>query len=165
MVIEKTSTEEMLEWRRQHACLSYMADQIRENWDNQRRWIWIRSYYKTVLPIIEAEGVFNPYLSGLAEKFTPIERLVWFDLRRYGMRFYPQYPVGRRFVDFGDPLRNVAIEVDGAAYHTPEKDAKKDAELAHAGWRVFRISGRDAMSPEEVLEPLLSLYGIARHAE
>lgn len=73
---------------------------------------------------------------------TPIEEWLWADIRANDAVMYPQYPVGRVFVDFANPVAKVAIECDGAAYHTDKaKDAARDAGLHQLGWTVYRFPG------------------------
>lgn len=80
-------------------------------------------------------------------RFTPIESALWSDIRTANLVMYPQYPVGRFFVDFGNPVAKVAIECDGAAYHVNQaKDAARDAQLRELGWSVWRITGRDCIT-------------------
>lgn len=74
--------------------------------------------------------------------FTPIEQAIWEDIRCYGLPFWPQFPVGRFVVDFADPLRKIALECDGAAYHDADKDRRRDAALEKMGWTTYRIPGR-----------------------
>jgi very-short-patch-repair endonuclease len=48
-------------------------------------------------------------------------------------------------VDFADPIKKIAIEVDGKWHHTMEqieKDNKRQQEVEDLGWRVIRIDGR-----------------------
>lgn len=80
---------------------------------------------------------------------TPIERALWSDIRASGAVLYPQYPVGRRFVDFGNPCAKVAIECDGAQWHTDaEADARRQREIEANGWTVYRFTGRECMDDE-----------------
>jgi hypothetical protein len=73
---------------------------------------------------------------------TPIEAWLWADIRECNAIFYPQYPVGRVFVDFGNPVAKVAIECDGAEFHKDwRKDEARDTELARMGWTVYRFPG------------------------
>ncbi len=75
--------------------------------------------------------------------FTPIEKNVWEDIRIVGLPFYPQYPIGKYFADFADPIKKIVIEVDGAEYHQDqEKDKERQAEVEAMGWTVIRIPGR-----------------------
>lgn len=81
---------------------------------------------------------------------TPIEWCLWADIRACNAIFYPQYPVGRFFVDFGNPVAKVAIECDGYEYHLDKgKDRDRDDELAALGWRVYRISGHDCCTEDD----------------
>lgn len=125
--------------------IAQLFDDLPKAWDTPHRWKIIREYYAIRKEAIaEAyEGQINPYELGLERFLTPIEAQLWQDIRGLGLPFFMQYPVGRRFVDFGSPYHQIAIEADGAAYHSPEKDAIRDAELHAAGWMVFRIKGRD----------------------
>ncbi len=116
---------------------------------NTHNWQLIREFYKMVEPRIMAEkssewGI-DPYAwdTGLI-RMTPIESLLWSDIRDVGLVVYPQYPVAGFFVDFANPKAKVAIECDGEAYHRDKsKDAVRDAKLAALGWAVYRITGKD----------------------
>lgn len=111
-------------------------------------WNAIRAFYREADPEIMAAGSWewgiDSYLwqNGMLS-LTPIEQWLWHDIRAAGAVLYPQYPVGRFFVDFGNPVAKVAVECDGAAYHQDaDKDARRDAELRRMGWSVYRITGR-----------------------
>lgn len=109
-------------------------------------------------------------------QMTPIERCIWGDIREANAVFYPQWPVGGVYVDFANPAAKVAIECDGAAYHTDKaKDAARDEKLAALGWVVYRITGRDchAECDEETgaqgyarrfVEAIASYHGLKRQA-
>ncbi len=113
-------------------------------------WNRISAYYRGhQRAIIEAgrnAWALNPYQwefdGGI--KLTPIERLLWSDIRTEGVVLYPQYPVGRFFVDFANPAAKVAIECDGASFHTDQgRDDARQAEIEDLGWHVYRITGAD----------------------
>ena len=56
---------------------------------------------------------------------------------------YPQFPVREYFVDFGDPVKKIAIEADGQRWHTDgEKDRERQTRIEQEGWFVYRIEGR-----------------------
>jgi len=81
---------------------------------------------------------------------TPIEQALWADFRSLGIVMYPQYPVGRFFVDFGNPKAHVAIECDGAAYHQDvESDKRRQQEIQSLGWTVYRFTGRECKQATE----------------
>lgn len=119
----------------------------------------LRTNYETFQRAVDA-GVRDwmrddPYaLADWAAIFTPIESAAWCELRSAGIPMWPQFPVGRFFVDFGNPAARIALECDGKAYHDAAKDAARDAELAQLGWRVLRAPGwrcaRVMDSPNEV---------------
>lgn len=110
----------------------------------------IRAHYEQLTPLILSRGN-NKWLSPYTPffdwnyLFSPIEKQTWSALRYFGKcPFYPQYPVNRFFVDFGNPKVKVAIECDGKEWHTDkEKDANRDKVILSEGWTVFRISGAD----------------------
>lgn len=121
-------------------------DELTRVWDTGKRWALIREYYSLRAPYIQMGHRISPYeLSALHDHLTPIERELWIDIRRLGLPLYLQYPVGRRFVDFGDPVQRIAIEADGAAFHSADDDKARDQELMAQGWLTLRIAGRDTM--------------------
>lgn len=139
-------------------------------------WNKIRKFYKDVNPQIMAEKAniyaVDPY--GVDVEMTPIERMMWGDIRSGGAVFYPQYPVAGVFVDFANPVAKVAIECDGKAFHDASKDKIRDEKLMNIGWTVYRISGSDCikdgvftddekyeLSPGEILvKHLKKIHGI-----
>lgn len=140
------SGDALVEWLIADMPVSRRVNELRAElpraWNTPRRWSIIREYYRLRHDSI-MRGRFDPYELGLEVYLTPIEAQLWQDIRGMGLPFFMQYPVGRRFVDFGSPAHQIAIEADGAAWHNPEKDAQKNAELARHEWMVFRIKGRD----------------------
>lgn len=94
-------------------------------------------------------GQYDPYIVDWTLIFTPIEDDAWYSIRTLGLRMFPQYPVGRFFVDFGDPWLKCAIECDGRQWHTPERDARRDAELGALGWRVLHLPGNRLVLGED----------------
>jgi len=91
----------------------------------------------------------DPYsIADWLNVFTPIERAAWSDIRCLPFSVWPQYPVGKYFVDFAIVHKKIAIECDGAAYHDAEKDAVRDEELRKIGWAVVRVPGRDCWTDE-----------------
>jgi very-short-patch-repair endonuclease len=120
-------------------------------------WNAIRDFYKkwhnAILEAGRAEWADeDPYLwdhVGHIE-LTPIERWLWADIRQVDCVLYPQYPVAGYFVDFANPVAKVAIECDGAAYHTDKaKDAARDKRLFDLGWTVYRISGKACRTEQD----------------
>lgn len=98
---------------------------------------WIRAYHAT------GRMYFDPYFLHDLMEFTPIEQLVWGDLREAGLPFYPQLPVLNYFLDFGCPFLRIGIECDGKAWHDYDLDKARDARLAANGWMIFRIEGHE----------------------
>ena len=115
----------------------------------QNNWDDIRAHYAHFTPQImdgrPDEWALDAYAwdNGMIQ-MTPIEAWLWADIREFGCIFYPQYPVGRVFLDFANPKAKVGIECDGAAYHQDKaKDAARDKVLTDLGWTIYRISGAD----------------------
>lgn len=165
MPIVEITHETLMEGIRTHTKLRSIGDEFRECWNTPKRWNLIRRLYKEVEPMILSGERVSPYFAPFADFMTPIEHAVWNEIRCYGLPFYMQYPVGKRFVDFGDPVEMIAIEVDGAAYHTPEADAKKTEEINSEGWILFRISGKDALYKHDAIADVAEHYGIRLHSE
>lgn len=89
----------------------------------------------------------DPYEVLWTEVFTPIEAAMWHELRREGLVFYPQLPVGGAFVDFGNPHHKIAIECDGKEFHLDwKRDRERDAMLLQRGWTTYRISGSECLA-------------------
>jgi hypothetical protein len=110
------------------------------------KWDYIEHFYaenkSRILAEPANEWAIDPYSWTPFIQLTPIEEWLWGDIRAANAVFYPQYPVGGFFVDFANPVAQVAIECDGAAYHQDKaKDAARDEKLANLGWHVYRISG------------------------
>lgn len=121
----------------------------------------IRQNYRTKQKLVDA-GLSSwfqsdPYqIADWFSIFTPIEASLWTDIRVRGLALWPQLPVGKFFVDFGNPVAKVAVECDGAAWHDPVKDAARDRILAEQGWTVYRVPGwmckREVLSFAEAVE-------------
>lgn len=117
----------------------------------------IRQHYQEATPKIfkaaehRVYGWYTPYTHMIdwLPLFTPIENSTWQAIRCFGMApFYPQYPVGNYFIDFGNPILKLGIECDGAAFHQDkEKDHRRDENLFSKGWQIYRISGSDCVRP------------------
>lgn len=111
-----------------------------------------------ILATAKNEWAGDPYAWAGVIRMTPIEEAVWSHIRDANVVLYPQYPVGRYFVDFGHPVAKVAIECDGRAYHTDKaRDAARDAALAEMGWVTYRVPGYACVEErgEDSAEPVL----------
>jgi hypothetical protein len=113
----------------------------------------IRRYYSALFAELERADLWaggDPYSwesmdSGIT--LTPIEQSLMHDIRHVGAVLYPQVPVGRYFVDFGNPLARVAIECDGRIWHRDkDRDEARQRDIESKGWTVYRIGGRDCLS-------------------
>lgn len=113
----------------------------------------IRTHYEQINDrIIERslKGQFtDPYCRTVdfAALMTRIEYDAWQVIRGFGKApLYPQYPVGRFFADFANPLRKIAVECDGREFHKDkQKDSARDKEFNALGWTVFRVTGADCV--------------------
>jgi hypothetical protein len=89
---------------------------------------------------------FEPYeIADWGAIFTPIEEAAWQDIRCMGLPLWPQLPVGRFMLDFGNPVLKVGLECDGARFHNAVRDAARDQALAQMGWRIYRAPGWQCM--------------------
>lgn len=109
---------------------------IRANDD--RKWGAIRRMY-SLIDLSE----YNAYPIDWTIIFTPIEKAAWNEIRCRNLPFWPQFPIGKYFADFANPIKKLVIECDGAAFHSSQQDAFRDAYMTANGWSVYRISGAD----------------------
>jgi hypothetical protein len=111
--------------------------------------IAIRKWYEPRMSIINAAPCgwgFDKYSFPWLDRLSPIEREAFDECITIGLVMYPEFPVGPYWVDLGNPRTKIAIECDGAAYHTsPEQRARDERRdrilLREYGWTVHRISG------------------------
>lgn len=82
-------------------------------------------------------------------KWTKIEQATAAVLDALGVEYIGQYKIGRYFIDFYVPSRNLVIECDGAYWHgrpgVPEKDARRDEVIRGLGYNILRL-------PESVIK-------------
>lgn len=130
--------------------LEYLFAVVRSN--TPAKWNALRSMHEILdrLP-------YDPYPVDWTLIFTPIEKYTWNAIRHTGLKFRPQYPVGKFFADFADPWKKIVIECDGKQFHQDkERDQQRDNLMKQDGWRVFRITGsacnRNLESPAELGE-------------
>jgi very-short-patch-repair endonuclease len=108
------------------------------------------AYKKYMHYIIEAHSInkkffFNPDFFNWFRIFTPIESRAWCQIRASDcVVLYPQYPVDKYFIDFGNPFLKVGLEVDGKM-HNREKDIIRDENLQKLGWKIFHVAGRECL--------------------
>jgi len=110
-------------------------------WD---RYAAIREMYDLMLPKLIERYRVEPNFLPWSLMFTPIEDMAWQEIRYIGLPVYPQYPVGKYFLDFGSPKFKIGIELDGKEFHKDyKKDLARDEELLQLGWKIFRIEGKE----------------------
>ena len=114
------------------------------------KWGYLRQIYMEMLPwIIERARVdvvtpINVYPIDWSRYFSPIEQLAWASIRSHYMALYPQFPVFNSFIDFANPYLRIGLELDGKDYHDPIKDKIRDEMLYKHGWKIFRVTGKEA---------------------
>jgi very-short-patch-repair endonuclease len=88
---------------------------------------------------------YQSYIVDYNKFFSPIERMAWNCMRtKGGVVLYPQYPVGKYFIDFGNPHFKIALELDGKEFHKDfAKDRERDLALSDLGWITYRVSGTE----------------------
>ena len=98
----------------------------------------------------------------LRREMTLPEVLLWRLLRGkpQGLKFRTQHPYRNWVFDFYCDSAKAVIEVDGIAHEMgdrPARDARRDAALHAAGFRVLRIPATDVLrDPEETAEAILA---------
>jgi very-short-patch-repair endonuclease len=119
--------------------------------DLSEKFAGLRDFYrmanKQIFAAGRSEWGIDAYEVDWVRIFTPIEYGLWYDIRDCNAVLYPQYPIGRYFADFANPVAKVAIECDGKEFHkNVEKDSKRQSEIESMGWHVYRIAGRDCFT-------------------
>jgi len=61
-----------------------------------------------------------------------------------GIVLYPQFPIFNSFIDFANPYLKIGLELDGKDYHNLDKDYETDKKLSRFGWKIFRVTGKEA---------------------
>ncbi|MFO1317319.1 MAG: DUF559 domain-containing protein [Burkholderiales bacterium] len=119
------------------------------------KWGFIRQAYMEQMPHVmamaarDARQFVDPYLLDWLAYLSPIEQSAWLSIRRRGVPLYPQFPLFNYFIDFANPYFRVGLELDGRDWHDPTKDEERDQLLAQYGWRIFRVSGAEAVNEYE----------------
>jgi very-short-patch-repair endonuclease len=91
------------------------------------------------------------------------ESIVISILDKNNIVYVREYPVKRWFVDFTDPQRKIAVEIDGKQHQLPERkisDSNKDFYLRENGWSIFRIAWQK-LTPQFYIfleEKLISIF-------
>lgn len=115
----------------------------------------IRSY------IFENKSSYvNPYIVPWESVLNANETNLFHCFRASGFPMYPQFPVGKYWVDFGNPFYKVAIEADSKTFHTIEKDIDRDFDLKKMGWTVYHIPSSLSFSKKQV-----DVYNVYRYDE
>jgi very-short-patch-repair endonuclease len=90
---------------------------------------------------------------------TPAERALWQRLRRRqlaGYKFRRQHRVGPYICDFASLEGRLVVELDGSQHVVQaDYDARRDAFLRSAGFRVLRFWNADVLArPEAVVQTI-----------
>lgn len=101
---------------------------------------------------------------------TEGEKLLWSELkefrRTYGVSVRRQVPVGPYIADFAIHSHKTIIEVDGEHNFTPEglnRDAKRDAWFAQAGYPIIHITTADVFDNlEDTITTILARLGLMK---
>lgn len=109
------------------------------------RWNFIPEYRK-ILTFKVRERVVNGQHKGWSSrsKIEPSfpEKVTLEILAELNLSLERELKVGKWFIDFSDPDRKIALEIDGKQHELPERkasDESKDAYLISEGWVVYRI--------------------------
>jgi very-short-patch-repair endonuclease len=81
----------------------------------------------------------------MARRRTQIEQLVADALRPCGYPVKEQYKCGPYWLDFLVGWRLV-VEADGTPWHSPERDARRDAFLRNRGYEIVHVPQETVLS-------------------
>ena len=96
------------------------------------------------------------YLPELRSDMTPMERLLWAELRNRkldGIKFRRQHPIESFVLDFYAPEVSLAVELDGDVHDLPERreaDKRRQTRLEAIGITVLRITNLEAAQNMDV---------------
>jgi very-short-patch-repair endonuclease len=94
----------------------------------------------------------NPYITSY-DLLNTIERIMWNEIRCIGLPMYYQYPIGKYFADFCDPVKKIVIEVDGKQHRQNIiYDNERDKFMKNLGYKVYRIEASHFLFQLEVEE-------------
>lgn len=108
----------------------------------------------------------DPYHFVKAEQLSPIESIVWGDIRCIGLRgVFMQFPILNYFVDFACPEHKFCIECDGKEFHLDiEKDLIRQANIENEGWKMYRIDGSSCMRESQIVfDKHIGNYFVGEH--
>jgi len=110
-----------------------------------------------------ADGKHQGWASRTKLKPSYPEKYVMTLLDGLGIKFERELKIGRWFIDFSDPARKLALEIDGAQHKLIERkasDEKKDAYLAENGWTILRVQWKKINKEvrEELIESLTKFF-------
>ncbi|MFO0597051.1 MAG: DUF559 domain-containing protein [Myxococcaceae bacterium] len=108
----------------------------------------------------------TPKARRLRTNATSTEQLLWpwvRNRRLLGWKFRRQHPVGPYIVDLACVEAMLIVELDGAGHFLrADEDAKRQAFLERAGWRVLRFGNHEAVCElHSVIETIVSALGRA----
>ena len=138
------------------------------------RRVILRQYYMDAMPEIIARARQDlrarrdvyPF-DFLGYQFTPNEYALCQSIRSRPLPMYPEFPVLNYFVDFGNPYLRIALEADSKEFHTDEeKDINRDTKLLQVGWKTFRVSYEENVTPTKEIAEIgdLMLEGLTTEA-
>jgi very-short-patch-repair endonuclease len=97
---------------------------------------------------------------------TDAEAAMWHllrDRRFSSVKFRHRAPFQNYILDFVCFDRKLVIEIDGSQHLDSERDEKRDAVLAHEGFRVIRCWNNDVLQRRTpVVEDLFARLGLDR---
>lgn len=92
---------------------------------------------------------------------SPIEEMLYEELKKYGLNPVAGYDVFPFFIDLAFPEIKLAIEADGKAFHsTPERrrrDVYRQRKLEKIGWRFERFTGSFIFHHKEMIAATIAL--------
>jgi very-short-patch-repair endonuclease len=96
----------------------------------------------------------SQFAKHLRRNATEAERAVWSMLRAGrldGLKFKRQTQLGPYIADFVCFDQKLIVEIDGSQHAESERDERRDAYFAQAGYRTLRFWNNDALSNREGL--------------
>lgn len=118
------------------------------------KWEWTeerrknKSEWRKKLHAEHPETHPNRRLAANKSKWTYPEQVAGNYLQDNGIDYEYNAKIGIYYPDFWIKGTTVLIEIDGAYWHNPEKDAVRDKTLTEMGYKVYRIDSKSDIHAE-----------------
>ena len=104
----------------------------------------------------------TPTILNSTKAESPIEKILYFELKRFGIECELQYQLKGIRCDIGIPSKKLIIECDGKEYHKDKlRDKARDIPCNKQGWKVERFTGSKIWkNSRKIVLDIIRKYGL-----